>query len=110
MGRYAIVLKENKEVIGWCGLNKTEKQETDIGFRLLKKYWGSGYATEAVGAFLEFGFTGMGLTMILGRTLKANTASVRVLEKAGMKNPVAAILHDAPALIFSITRDEWEKK
>ncbi|MBB6460123.1 GNAT family N-acetyltransferase [Flammeovirga kamogawensis] len=47
-GRWSIRIKSNNEFIGFCGLKYSPlKQEIDIGFRIMKKYWKQGYATEA---------------------------------------------------------------
>jgi RimJ/RimL family protein N-acetyltransferase len=84
-GRWAMILKETGEYLGWCGLKYTpELDESDIGYRLMKKFWGSGYASEAAEACIELGFTRFGMKTIIGRAMPANTASIRVLEKIGL--------------------------
>lgn len=88
-GRWAVLLKpENTrpEWIGWCGLKYIpELDETDVGFRFFRSYWGRGYATEAARACLAYGFGALGLKRIVGRAMKENAASVRVLQKIGME-------------------------
>lgn len=83
-GRWAVMLKESDEFIGWCGL-KQHKEYVDIGFRFFQEVWGRGYATEAAKACLDYGFQKLQLPSIVGRAAKANVASIRVLEKLGMK-------------------------
>lgn len=84
-GRWAVHIRENLEFIGWCGLKfRPEPGETDLGYRFMKKAWGKGYATEAAHACLQFGFRERELSLIVGRALPANLASLRVLEKCGM--------------------------
>ena len=84
-GRWAVILKETGEYLGWCGLKYTpELDEFDIGYRLMKKFWGKGYATEAAEACLELGFNQFGMKTIVGRAMPENEASVRVLEKIGL--------------------------
>lgn len=84
-GRWAMILKETDEYLGWCGLKYTpELDEFDIGYRLMKKFWGFGYATEAAEACLELGFNQLGMKTIVGRAMPENEASVRVLEKIGL--------------------------
>ncbi|WP_343636416.1 GNAT family N-acetyltransferase [Fluviicola sp.] len=84
-GRWAMILKETGEYLGWCGLKYTpELDEFDIGYRLMKKFWGKGYATEAAGACLELGFGQLGMETIVGRAMPENGASVCVLEKIGL--------------------------
>ena len=84
-GRWAVVLKENREFIGWCGLKLNEENITDIGFRFLRKEWNNGYATESSNAVLTYGFSQLGLDEIIGRSAIENKASIKILEKLNMK-------------------------
>ncbi|MBI3510412.1 MAG: GNAT family N-acetyltransferase [Bacteroidetes bacterium] len=85
-GRWIAELKENKEVIGWCGLKFVEeKKETDVGYRFFRKFWGKGYGTESCGAALEYGFEKLGVKKIFAEARKENAASIRIMEKCGMK-------------------------
>ncbi|WP_299160642.1 GNAT family N-acetyltransferase [uncultured Tenacibaculum sp.] len=83
-GRWAVILKESNEFVGWCGLKLNEEEFIDLGFRFFQKDWGKGYATEAAKASLKYGFKNLNLTNIIGRASIDNKASVRVLEKIGM--------------------------
>jgi ribosomal-protein-alanine N-acetyltransferase len=84
-GRWAVHLKPNLEFMGWCGLKfRPALNEIDLGYRLKREYWGSGYATEAAFASIKYGFEKLGLTVITGRAEEANAASCKVLEKCGM--------------------------
>lgn len=92
IGRWAMILRENNEFIGWCGIklmndhvlnNRTNYY--DIGYRLLAKRWGAGYATEAAEACIEYAFDEMKLKEIHGTAMFGNFASARVLEKLGME-------------------------
>ncbi|MCW4470773.1 GNAT family N-acetyltransferase [Flavobacterium sp. MFBS3-15] len=84
-GRWAVIRKADGQFLGWCGLKYTpDTNEHDIGFRFYRKYWNNGYATEAAKACIKYGFSQLGLTAIIGRAMEANTASVKVLEKAGL--------------------------
>jgi len=81
-GRFAIVLKETSEFIGFCGLKLLqETNEVDLGYRLKVKYWGLGLATEASKASLEYGFNHLQLNKIVAFILPDNIKSKRVLEK-----------------------------
>ncbi len=84
-GRLSVRLTSTLEYLGWCGLNFNDTtKETDIGFRFLQKHWNKGYATEAATACLDYGFQ-LGLAKIIGRAVKENKASIRVLKKIGMQ-------------------------
>jgi RimJ/RimL family protein N-acetyltransferase len=93
-GRWAVHLRFNLEFIGWCGLKYLpETNEVDLGYRFMKKFWGNGYATEAALACIEYGFTRLNLRLVVGRALPANLASIKVLEKCGMKYQQAEVMH-----------------
>jgi len=85
-GRWAVIHKNNNEFLGWCGLKYTpELDEVDIGFRFFKKFWNNGYATESAEACINYGFEKYKLAKIVGRAMKENTGSIRVLEKIGLE-------------------------
>jgi [ribosomal protein S5]-alanine N-acetyltransferase len=100
-GRWAVHVKPDLEFIGWCGLKaRPERNEIDLGYRFLKKAWGKGYATEAAWASLNYGFEKLHLPRIVGRAMPQNTASIRVLEKCGMKFIGEEVVDDHPALTY----------
>jgi ribosomal-protein-alanine N-acetyltransferase len=85
-GRWGCVMKGEESIFGFCGLKYLEElHAVDVGFRFLPQYWGKGFATEACHASVQFGFEVLGLTHIIALVLPENFASVRVLEKVGMK-------------------------
>jgi [ribosomal protein S5]-alanine N-acetyltransferase len=85
-GRFGVFLKNSNEYIGWCGLKfSPELNEVDLGFRFYQNHWNKGYATEASKACLKLGFEKFNLTQIVGRVQSENLASIKVLEKIGMK-------------------------
>ena len=93
-GRWAVHLRSNLEFMGWCGLKYlSETNEVDLGYRFMKKFWGNGYATEAALACIEYGFTRLNLRQIVGRALPGNLASIKVLEKCGMKYLHEEVMH-----------------
>jgi len=85
-GRWSVYLKGTKTYLGFCGLNyRVPTKEVDIGFRILRSYWGQGYATEAAQASIQHGFQVYGLSRIVARAMLMNTGSQRVIEKLGMR-------------------------
>ena len=56
-----------------------------MGYWLGKKYWGKGFATEAVGRLLELGFDELDLNEIYASYKVGNKASKKVLEKSGFQ-------------------------
>ena len=84
-GRMAIEWKETGELLGWCGLKYHEDTgETDIGYRMLRKFWNQGFATEAAQAAIEDGRTRLGLDRVVAHIHPGNAASFRVAAKLGM--------------------------
>ena len=84
-GRWAVIRKEDKAWLGWCGLKfNPENNEYDLGFRFKKKYWNKGYASEAAKECLKLAFERFGFTELMGNVMFENTASKKVLENIGM--------------------------
>ena len=102
LGRWAIITKDNDEFIGWCGLKyRPELDEIDLGYRLMQKAWGKGFATEAAEETLEYGFNTLNLNLITGRAHVENLASIKVLEKIGMDYIGEEIIDDCPVKTFT---------
>ncbi|MCA9054180.1 MAG: GNAT family N-acetyltransferase [Planctomycetaceae bacterium] len=109
-GRWACILKETQAVIGFCGLKYLpELDAVDVGYRLLPTYWGRGLATEACRASLSFGFETLGLKEILGLVLPENIASIRVLEKSGLKFDGETMFDGTTVLRYVSRRDSAER-
>ena len=103
-GRWAVHLRSNLEFMGWCGLKYlSETNEVDLGYRLMKKFWGKGYATEAALACIEYGFNTLNLPVIIGRALPGNLASIKVLEKCGMKYLHDEVMHGYLHKTYQVT-------
>ena len=84
-GRWAVFRKDTGDFIGCCGLRKDEEPaDVYMGFRLMRNQRGFGFATEAAIASLDFGFQKAGLKRVIAYALPTNTASLKILQKAGM--------------------------
>ncbi len=103
-GRWACVLRETGQVIGFCGLKRLASGEVDVGYRLERSTWGRGLATEGARASLDYGFERLGLPLIIGLVMPGNDASARVLEKIGMTRVGEVIDDGAPLLRFERRR------
>lgn len=102
-GRWAVERISDGQWLGWCGLKYTpDLDEHDLGFRLHRRHWGQGYATEAALACLECGFRDLGLQIIVGRAMAANLASIRVLEKVGMTQVGPYDFDGHPGVLYRI--------
>lgn len=109
-GRWAVIDQTNEEFLGWCGLKfSPEKDEVDLGFRFFQKHWNKGFAGEAAQACLNYGFNELNLLQIVGRAMKANLASIRVLEKVGMQYLKDFEFDGNKGVIYKIENDENEK-
>lgn len=85
IGRWAVIRTDDEAFLGWCGLKYSPStDEYDIGYRLMKKYWGYGYATEAASACLDHGMQRLDIRYIIGKAMHENEASIRILQKIGM--------------------------
>ena len=103
-GRWVVHLRSNLGFTGWCGLKYlSETNEVDLGYRFMKKFWGNGYATEAALACIEYGFGKLDLRQIVGRALPGNLASIKVLEKCGMKYLHEEVVHGYLHKIYQVT-------
>ena len=91
LGRWAIVDKATNEFIGWTGFKLVREERNnlknfyDLGFRLLRKFWGKGYATESALASLEYGFGKLDFKTVYAMAHIDNSGSNHVLKKSGFK-------------------------
>lgn len=83
---YSVVLKENKEVIGICGFNPTEKDnEIELLYHFAKKYWGKGYATEAARGCINYAKENFNINKIIASVDPEHNDSKKILEKLGFE-------------------------
>ena len=81
-----VILKATGEPIGMCGLIKRDAlEDVDIGYAYLPRYWSKGYAIEAALAMKSYAKEAYHLNRLVAIVDPANTGSIRVLEKLGMK-------------------------
>ena len=85
-GLWLVELKETKESIGMCGLIRRDTlEDIDIGYALLPRFWGQGYAIEAARAAKDYAKDVVGLKRLVAIVDPANEGSIRVLEKLGLR-------------------------
>jgi RimJ/RimL family protein N-acetyltransferase len=89
-GRWAVERKDSGEVIGFCGLGFPRffpevAMTPEIGWRFARAQWGKGYATEAGIASRDSFFRSFGFGSIISLVLPGNVASIRVMEKLGLR-------------------------
>lgn len=86
---WAAVERTTGDFLGWFELRPIGPEcsdEAELGYRLRRSAWGQGYATEGARALIDRGFTQFGLCRIRATTMAINTASRRVMEKAGLSH------------------------
>lgn len=94
LGRWAAFEKETDKFIGFFELAHLDKtEEIEVGYRLHKKYWGKGYATEMTKVLIDYGFNKIGLDEIAGITHPKNFASQKVLLKCGLRYVEDAVFY-----------------
>ena len=83
---FCLDLAGTKEFIGLIALNigKPKYQSAEVWYKINPKYWGKGYATEALTMLLDFSFNALKLHRIEAGCAVDNIGSVKVLEKVGM--------------------------
>ncbi|SDX83861.1 GNAT family N-acetyltransferase [Flavobacterium degerlachei] len=92
VGRFAVILKETNEFIGWAGLKFITEPVNerlnfyDIGYRFIEDYWGKGYAQEAAKAWLDYGFNQLKIQKICAYADIENKGSRKILEKIGLQH------------------------
>jgi RimJ/RimL family protein N-acetyltransferase len=123
LGCFAAESLQDGRFLGWfslrpassVGLVTEPEGGTELGYRLLSAEWGHGYATERARAIVRYAFTQVGVDRVVATTMTVNTASRRVLEKAGLRL-VRVFFEEWPEYIegaehgdveYGVTREEW---
>jgi RimJ/RimL family protein N-acetyltransferase len=120
-GTQAIFALENlfeNNLVGCVSLHidLAQPHRAELGYWIGKMFWGLGFATEAAGAVLHFGFSELNKEKIFARHFGMNPASGKVLTKIGMKPEGVlrehfvrwGVPHDIHH--YSLLRSEWENK
>lgn len=99
-GLWAIVLQETGPVIGMCGLIKRSNlPDVDLGYALLPKYTGQGYAAEACQASIQAATLQFGMPRLLAIVNSENSRSRQLLAKLGFVfTHMQALYENEPAL------------
>lgn len=77
---WAITLKDSSNFIGTIALVRNEKDEYEIGYRLLKEYWRQGYGKEVTNGLIKYAFEVKKIKEIVAYVDKNNITSVRILD------------------------------
>jgi RimJ/RimL family protein N-acetyltransferase len=112
-GFWAICFKNDPELIGFGGLryfteDGAEMSEVEILYGVEPEHWGKGIATEAARAVLRHGFEECELALIYGGADPPNAASLRVIEKLGMKLTRKMVVNGVEAVYYALSRDYYK--
>jgi ribosomal-protein-alanine N-acetyltransferase len=106
-GQWVVRRAGKEEVAGFCGLRRVE-DEVELLYALWPAHQGAGLACEASRAVLAHGFGTLGLARIVARTDPPNRASVRVMERLGMRFEWERVLHGLPTLQYALAREAFD--
>ena len=108
---YNFMIFQDKKMIGGIGLSEFNNKSCQVGYWLGKKYWGNGFATEALKSISDFGFGELNLEKIYAAYKIGNEGSIRVLNKSGFeysrkKYEYDSVLNEEVFLTEMILRNE----
>ncbi len=118
-GYWVAVERASGEDLGWFHFRPASDapDEIELGYRLQKSAWGKGYATEGSRALVRKGFLELGTERVTATALAANRASVRVMEKTGLRferdyvyeftDPETGVVTGHPAVKYALDRRDF---
>ena len=118
-GTFAAIERSSGQFLGWFHLRPEEgsDDEPELGYRLRRKAWGKGYATEGSRALLDKAFADLGATRVVAYAMAVHAASRRVMENAGLRFvrlfhgewPYSIPGDEHGDVEYAITRAQWEE-
>lgn len=114
---FGIRLKAENKLIGGISLTVEQKfLRAEAGYWIAEPFWSNGFATEAAGAIISFGFEKLGLNKITSSHFEINTASGKVMQNCGflkegeLKEHVCknGVFHTL--ILYGFTKKEFEKR
>ena len=120
-GFWAVEVTGREPFIGFVGIQQVPFEApftpaVEIGWRLARRFWGNGYATEGARAALAHGFDTLRLGEVVAMVVPDNLASRRVMDRLGMRHaPEDDFDHprvsaDSPLrrhTLYRLTRADW---
>ncbi len=87
-----------------------ESDDVEIGYRLARRSWGKGIATEAVAALIGYAFRSLGLPRVVAVVYPENVASRRVLEKLGFAYDGLCDYKDVRVPRYALSAEAWRPR
>lgn len=112
VGPWALIEKETSTLIGFCGVGPEQVgdvEETNLGYRLARRYWGRGFATESTSAVLAYAFKRMECQSVVVIIEPEHVASLRVAEKSGFYSFQEIEFHGKQVRLYRLIREEWSE-
>ncbi len=114
-GALAAVHKESGKMIGYILFNEQADAVYEIGWFFNRSFWGQGYAYEACGAVIDYGFNSLSAQRIFAETTDTNK-SLRLMKKLGMhfegvQSDKDENCGETPEQlhIYGLTFEQWKK-
>ncbi len=110
----AVETQNGGRLIGACDLSRLERGVFDLGYMLSATQWGRGYATEIALALAEAAFLDLRAERVISTVDVNNRASIRVLEKVGMRWEAVYRKHRRAknrwwdCHLYALPREVWE--
>ena len=111
------------EFVGWWILQPAHGPDqpddpdvADLGYRLLRRHWRRGLASEGARDLVRYGFDDVGLDRIIAQTMTVNAGSRAVMERIGLTYvrtyptsttaPIEGV--GEGEVEYEMTREQWE--
>src|SRR6476646_3912184 len=102
---HGVLAGDSGRFLGRAGLKHWPQfDETELGWVLRRDAWGHGYATEAMRACIEWGFSEFDVPYLTAMVNAANVRSIRVAERLGLTPVRKDMLLDDPVVVYAIPR------
>jgi RimJ/RimL family protein N-acetyltransferase len=111
-GLQALFRKETDEFIGLCGLVSQivdEIEEIEVGYHILKKFWGNGFAPETAKCFINYAFENQLTQSVISIIDIRNVKSQRVAEKNNLFIDKQTKWNNLDVYIYRINHENWLK-
>jgi RimJ/RimL family protein N-acetyltransferase len=115
----------DNEFVGWWTLQPAHGPDqpddpgvADLGYRLLRRHWGKGLASEGARELVRYGFEDVGLDRVIAQTIAVNAGSRAVMERVGLSyvrvfpSSMAAAVEgvEEGEVEYELTREQWDRR
>tara|TARA_R110000772_G_scaffold170799_2_gene282762 strand:- start:11895 stop:12197 length:303 start_codon:yes stop_codon:yes gene_type:complete len=83
-------------------------EEMNLGYRLARRYWNRGLASEAARAVLNYVFREKKFNSVVVIIEPEHVASLKVAEKVGFSSFDILEFHGRPVRLYRLTSKRWE--